>query len=142
VGRDPDVKRRRVYAMKVFGMPDHLQRLQDIWGLLVPQALRGVENARPDYYYNNPGELVVYRRNWLEGFGDEIGARIRKAENAAAAAAGALVLYKSDRERADVAMRDEHPNLKSIASSRRFDGGGYEQGRQDGKTAQLHKSLT
>lgn len=127
-------------TMKTYGMPDHLQRLQDMWELLAPQALRGVRNARPDKYWD-PSELKVYRRNWLRGFAGEIAARIADAENRAAAAAGALVLYKSDIQRAELAMRAEHPNTRRIVSYARYDRRGYAQGQLAGKTAQLHRSV-
>jgi hypothetical protein len=34
-------------VMRVYGMLDHLRRLQDMWTLLAPQAQRGMANAHP-----------------------------------------------------------------------------------------------
>ena len=61
-----------------------------MWELLAPQAQRGVALAEPPDGHRDPAELVVYRRNWLSGFAAEIGGRIAKAENQAAAAAGGV----------------------------------------------------
>jgi hypothetical protein len=132
--------RRRQISMRVYGMADHLQRLQDIWTLLAPQAQRGMENAHPGPW-SSAAEVTVYRRSWLEGFSDEVGHRIRKAENAAATEAGALELYKSDRKRAELAMHTDYADLKPIESNRRIDPFGYEQGERDGKAAQLNRSV-
>ncbi len=128
-------------TLRVYGMPDHLERLQTIWELLQPQALRGIASAEPPMGYNHSGELRVYRRNWLAGFGQEIRNRIYKMENAAAAAAGALVLYKSDKERAELAMRTDYPKTYQVTSRRRFSADGYTQGQQAGKSASLNRSV-
>lgn len=112
-----------------------------MWELLAPQAQRGVALAEPPDGHRDPAELVVYRRNWLSGFAAEIGGRIAKAENQAAAAAGALVLYGSDAERAELAMRSEHPNITTTSCRRYYDRRGYQQGRLAGKAAQLNRSV-
>jgi hypothetical protein len=51
------------------------------------------------------------------------------------------VLYKSDGERAELAMRTEHPNVTTTTSRRYYDHRGYQQGQLAGKAAQLHKSV-
>jgi Protein of unknown function (DUF2786) len=78
--------RRETFSMRVYGMADHLQRLRDIWTLLAPQAQWGMENARPGWSTSS-AYVAAYRRSWLTGFADQISHRIRKAEDAAAAAA-------------------------------------------------------
>lgn len=83
----------------------------------------------------------MYRRNWLNGFARAVGSRIRKAEQTAAADAGALVLYKSDRERAEMAMHADFPDLVYVKSRRRYDDAGYLHGQLDGEAAQLHRSV-
>lgn len=128
-------------TLKVYGMPDHLDRLQILWEILVPQAQRGMKHAEPPFGYNHSGELRVYRRNWLAGFSQEIHNRIYKMENAAAAAAGALVLYKSDKDRAELALQEEYPRTRKISGRRQFDTSGYNQGKQAGRTATLQRSL-
>jgi hypothetical protein len=128
-------------SMRVYGMPDHLQRLQDIWVLLAPQAQRGMEKAHPGAW-SSSSEVVMYRRSWLAGFGDTIGRRIRKAENKAAADAGALELYKSDKERAELALRTDYPHTSEVTSNVDYDSFGYDQGCQAGEAAQLHRSVT
>jgi hypothetical protein len=132
---------RGTVKMRVYGMSDHLQRLQDIWVLLAPQAQRGMEKAHPGAW-SSSAEVTKYRRSWLAGFGDTIGSRIRKAENKAAADAGALELYRSDKERAELALRTDYPNLTAVTSNDDYDPFGYEQGCQAGEAAQLHRSVT
>jgi hypothetical protein len=128
-------------TLRVYGMPDHLARLQTMWTLLAPQAQRGMANAHP-----GPGAssafVANFRRNWLEGFAGRIKTRILKAEDAAAAAEGALVLYKSDQQRADDAMHIDYPKPGSITSSRGFNVDGYDQGDAAGGAAQIHRSVT
>jgi Protein of unknown function (DUF2786) len=128
-------------TLRVYGMADHLTRLQSMWELLAPQAQRGMANAHP-----GPGassaEVANFRRNWLEGFANQINARILKAEDAAAAAEGALALYKSDQQRADEAMHTDYPHPGSVTISRGFNVDGYDQGGMAGSAAQLHRSVT
>jgi hypothetical protein len=128
-------------VMRVYGMPDHLKRLQDMWVLITPQAQHGMATAHP-----GPGassaDVTTFRRSWLEGFSDQICARIVKAEDAAAAAAGELVLYKSDKERAEEAMRSDFPHLTVYLSSCGIDSDGYASGGAAASTAQLHRSVT
>jgi hypothetical protein len=127
-------------VMRVYGMADHLRRLHDMWTLLAPQAQHGMSNAHPGP--GAPGSAVAaFRRSWLEGFAEQISLRIRKAEDAAARAAGELVLYRSDSERADSAMRADYPDLSITMSERRTDFGGYAQGGMAGDAAQLHRSV-
>lgn len=129
-------------TLRIYGMPDHLKRLQDIWSLLIPQALWGLTNAEPPFGYSHSGELRVYRRNWLAGFASQVESRIYKAENAAAAAAGALVLYKSDKERAEIALAEDYPKTSTIKSRRYYDSSGYTQGALAGQSANIHRSLS
>lgn len=129
-------------AIRIYGMPDHLRRVEDMSKLLQPQALHGVANARPLDEWCSGSRVRVYRRNWLEGYSDEISGRIRKAENQAAASAGAVVLYRSDKERAELAMNRDYPDLTYTSNRRVFDYDGYEQGCQAGQSAQLHRSVT
>jgi hypothetical protein len=128
-------------TLKVDGMPDHLDRFQILWEILVPQAQRGMKHAEPPFGYSHSGQLRVYRRNWLAGFATEIHNRIYKMENAAAAQAGALVLYKSDKERAEIALAADYPQTAKIRSRGSFDSSGYNQGKQAARTAVLQRSL-
>lgn len=135
------LNRAKMTVMRVYGMPDHLTRLQTLWTLLAPQAQRGMTIAHP-----GPGassaDVATFRRSWLVGFAHQINTRIRKAEDAAAAAEGALVLYKSDQQRADEALRADYPNVAEGTSSRGLNFDGYGQGGLAGSAAQLHRSVT
>jgi hypothetical protein len=86
--------------------------------------------------------VTAFRRSWLDGFVQQIKARIIKAEDAAAAAEGALVLYRSDSERAESAMKADYPNARVCTSNRRTDFNGYAQGGMAGDSAQLHRSVS
>ena len=131
---------QRTTAMNVYGMRDHLQRLSDMWTLLAPQAQRGMETAHPGLYATS-SEVTVYRRSWLEGFANVISQRISKAEDAAAAAAGELVLYKSDKRRAEEAMHAANPKLVYTRSQRSYDPTGYMHGTREGQSAHLHRGV-
>ena len=139
---------RRGISFRVYGMPEHLQRLQDIWELLSPQVEDGLAHARPPYRWATRAETRAFRHHWLIGFGEEIASRIRTAERVAAAAAGVVELYRSDRSRAELALKEDHPNLREVDTDGRdhyqdseFGWLGYEQGQRDGKGAQLHWGL-
>jgi Protein of unknown function (DUF2786) len=131
----------RPTKMRVYGMPDHLKRLRDMWQLLAPQAQRGMDTVHPGQGAS-PAEVAIARRSWLTGYAFAISVRIEKAEDAAAAAEGALVLYKSDQERAEEAMRGDNPNLEPYHSERSFDDTAYDQGERAGASAELHRSVT
>lgn len=127
--------------VQVFGMPDHLNRVRDMWGLLQPQAERAMMTAHPGQQAHS-SDVTVFRRNYITGYGDEIAARIRKAEESAAKTSGALELYVSDRKRAAVALHAAHPRLGlGKVSVRQYNPDGYQKGRQDAKSAQLNRSL-
>ncbi|MEB4210988.1 DUF2786 domain-containing protein [Mycobacterium sp. 94-17] len=134
-------QRDRKIKMQLYGMEDHLRRIRDMWDLLMPQADRGITNAHPGFGAK-PSEVATHRRNWIDGFGDAVYSRIQNAENTAAQTAGAVELYKSDRERAEIAMYAEHPRVKAPkASDRQHDPFGYEQGWSDGQSARLNKEI-
>jgi hypothetical protein len=127
--------------LRVYGMADHLQRLRDMWVLIAPQAQHGMATAHPGPRASS-ADVTTFRRSWLQGFSDQIRARIVKAEDAAAAAAGALVLYKSDKERAEEAMHTDFPHLTIYRSSCGIDSDGYANGGVAASAAQLHRSVT
>lgn len=126
---------------KVYGVDEHLHRLRIMWDILRPQLLRGLKNAEPPFGYTHSGELRVYRRNWVAGYASQIAERIRNQENAAAAAAGALVLYKSDANKAMDLFTKENPRTRQVGRGRQYDPSGWAHGTRDGKSASLNRSL-
>ncbi len=138
--------RNKKAKMEVFGMPDHLRRVRDMWMLLIPQAERGIANAHPGRW-SSAAQVTSFRRGWIEGFGQTVCGRIAKAENKAATAGKALQLYVSDAKRAEIAMYDKWPGLKTAKGHTRereldYDGyDGYFQGCMDGESAQLNRSI-
>jgi hypothetical protein len=147
--------------MFVYGVPTHIERIKVLWAILQPQMMRLVETVRPDYDHSSTkrvydytthefvtkrtsgsGHLKSYRRSWIAGFGSAVGERLRVEETKALESddSGALVLFKGDVERADVALREAHPRLGRGTSSR-VNGAGYAHGQRDGRNASFNHAL-
>lgn len=154
--------RQGEFVMYVYGVPTHIERIQMLWSILQPQMMRLVKTVRPDYDYssrkavynyqthtyeykrtNGSGHLKSYRRSWIAGFGSAVGDRLREQENKALEAdtGGALVLFQGDTERAEVALRREHPRLRQSRGTR-INGAGYSHGQRDGRNASFNHSLS
>lgn len=147
-------------TLYVFGVPRHMERLQFLWGILRPQMLRLVDTVRPDsimerhgfrynytthqyetYVKSGAGQVKSYRRAWIAGFAQTIGDRVREQENKALeGAGGALVLYRSDKERAEVAMREAFPSTGRVKRSS-YNHNGYAHGQRDGRSVSMQNSL-
>lgn len=148
-------------VMTVYAVPAHLERVQVLWSILRPQMMRLVDTIRPDYDLssykrvynyathefelkrtNGSGRLKSYRRSWIAGFGSAVGERLRVEENKAlqSDSSGALVLFKGDKERAEVALREEFPRLRTTKRSG-IDPDGYAHGQRDGRTASFNHAL-
>lgn len=127
----------------LYGMPDHIERLKFLWPLLQPQALRMVEIVRPARDFASNGDVTVYRRSWMAGFANAIESRIREQENKAVeGVSGAIVLYKTDEERAEDAVKLHHPNLRvGRRSERRMDYSGYINGQRDGRSTSFNREI-
>lgn len=149
------------YSMFVYGVPTHIERIKVLWEILQPQMMRLVKTIRPDYdlstlkrRYNyqthefetyrssGSGKLKSYRRSWIAGFGSAVGDRLRTQEKKAleSDSSGALVLFRGDAEKADVALRTEHPRLRNSRSSK-VDYNGYAHGQRDGRNASFNHTL-
>ena len=147
--------------MYVYGVPTHVERIQMLWTILQPQMMRLVEKVRPEqaltkrrssYNWDShtyeivevpaPGRLKSYRRSWIAGFAQAVGDRLRIEEVQALAAdsSGALVLFRGDKERAEVALRKAHPRLRNSRSSS-VDPGGYAHGQRDGRNSSFNHSI-
>lgn len=148
--------------MFVYAVPTHMERIQMLWSILQPQMMRLVNTVRPSYdtsklrsRYNyqthefemyrtaGTGELKSYRRSWIAGFGAAIGERLRTQETqalAAAEAGTALALFTGDKERAEIALRREHPRL-GRGKNVRYNPSGYAHGQRDGRSASMQNSL-
>lgn len=150
------------YHVWVYGVPHHIERLQFLWEMLRPQMVRLVENVRPtsEYqrvqeHYNwatdtfttkvvkDAGRLKTYRRSWLAGYAQTIESRIHEQETIAIESVGgaALVLYRGDAQRAEIAMQDAHPNLRQAKTRSRFDRDGYSHGQRDGRQAEFARAI-
>ncbi|QGH80647.1 hypothetical protein SEA_RAHALELUJAH_87 [Mycobacterium phage Rahalelujah] len=149
----------KAQTLIVFAVPRHLERIQMLWDILRPQMLRLVEEVRPaqelyagmKYDYrtgeykkrSTAGQLKSYRRAWIAGFGQTVGERIKREEDKALQAAqssGALVLFRGDKERAAVALREAFPRVRNTRGPR-FNASGYAHGQRDGSTAAMNRSL-
>lgn len=152
------------YHVWVYGVPHHIERLQFLWEMLRPQMVRLVENVRPATDYQrvqeqygfidgrfrvstrvvkDAGRLKTYRRSWLAGYAQTIESRIREQETIAIESVGgaAIVLYRGDEQRAEVAMQDAHPNLRRAKTRSRFDRDGYSHGQRDGSQAEFARAI-
>lgn len=127
----------------LYGMPDHIERVKFLWGLLGPQAVRLAGIVRPPGDFVSPGQVTVYRRSWMAGFANAIETRILEQENKIIqGVSGALVLYKSDEQRAEDARKLRHPRLRDTRrSSRRLDFGAYHHGQRDGRSASFNREI-
>lgn len=149
----------------VYGMESHVERMQFLWELLRPQALRLVDKVRPEGQDTSPsrmerrynyrtceyeykrvrqtGQLRRYRTAWIAGFANAVESRITEQEAKAVESGGsaALVLYKSDEQRAKDALARAHPRVRTVRR-RGFDGGGYAHGQRDGRDAAFSRSLS
>ncbi|DAZ89975.1 TPA_asm: hypothetical protein PROPHIFSAT01-1_86 [Mycobacterium phage prophiFSAT01-1] len=153
----------------VFGMSHHVARLQMLWEILQPQATRLVAKVqmskrkpvrkltpsewaamnraqRRDHLVEMtrerraPVSLHVYRQSWLIGFAASIAQRIKLQEGEAANKAGVVALYKSDRERADDAMRGAYPDAVNTMVDQ-FSDDGFNQGARAGQTATMDRPV-
>ncbi|ASZ75425.1 hypothetical protein PBI_JOSHKAYV_86 [Mycobacterium phage JoshKayV] len=146
---------QRVY---VFGVERHIERVQFLWEILRPQMLRLVENVRPEVFRvetkydwrtgeyrkkSTAGQTKSYRRAWIAGFAQTVADRVRAEENKAVegAGGGALVLYRDDKERAAVALREAFPRVRTTRSSTRYNQSGYAHGQRDGRNAAMQRSI-
>lgn len=162
-------KRGSTQTMIIFSVPRHRERIEFLWSVLQPQMLRLVETVRPateftprtgyryNYQYNDAGRLTAdveryqkktsgqlrsYRRSWIAGFAQAVQERVTSEENKAleSSESGALVLFRGDKERAAVALRQAFPRT-SRARSSRVNPSGYAHGQRDGRSATMQNSL-
>ena len=129
-------------TVQVFGVPDHLRRVQMMWKMLQPQLMRGMSKAEPPFGYSHSGELRTYRRNWVLGFQHAVVERVREAEKTEAAKVeGALVLYKSDQDLAVQAHDTAYPKTRQFRSKIKYNSSAYDNGHRAGKSAVLQHQV-
>ncbi|WP_406106736.1 DUF2786 domain-containing protein [Micromonospora globbae] len=123
------------FAMHLFGFASDLERVDLLFTSLLVQAAHGLAGT-PVPAGEQP---AAFRRSWLAGFAQSIGARLRAAETAAATdprtPGVALVLAdRSDRVRRRLA--EVYPRLRT-APPRRLAGSGFASGADAGRRADL-----
>lgn len=129
---------RKAFAMHLFGHDSDLRRVELLYTSLLVQAGYALVGQRvPDFE-----SVAAYRRSWLAGFTRAVVARLRVAEERAAAAADrgqgpSVALVLADRG-AEVARRmaEAYPRLRS-AGPRRLAGSGMPHGYAAGQRADL-----
>lgn len=128
---------QKILAVHIFGMERHIERVEMLWKILQPQMMRQVDVVRPLYRDN----VKSYRRAWIAGFGSTIGARLNEQETKAveSAGGGALVLYRGDAQRAELAQRQAYPRLRHVKA--KYDRSGLSDGQAAGRRASLQHSL-
>lgn len=128
------------HVVHVFGMPNHIDRVRMLWDILQPQMVRMSSQVRPEWGTH----VRRYRRAWIAGFASTIGSRVREQETKAveeASSSGALVLYRGDVQRAEVALRDVYPRTTRSSRSS-FDTSGYRHGQRDGQSASMSHAIS
>ena len=89
------------YRARLIGMPDHLDRIEVLFSAcsadMIDSAMREGQEWKGQL---TPGRLHVWRKSYAFGYITRICQLLDQAEKAAAVEAGALVLYKTDAERA------------------------------------------
>lgn len=125
----------------VYGLPEHLDRVQMLWDMLLPQLERGVAMAYPKSH-NSPGEVRVFKSSWIVGFADAITERLSQQETAAAKEYGVVALYQSDAELGKALMRREHPNLRMSYTRLRRSDEGFGAGRAAGERATMNHQMS
>jgi hypothetical protein len=131
--------------MHLFGVQSDLERTELLFTSLLLQAARWVQKVKPanPWTYDNPyGEdVAAYRRSWMRGFADEVGGRIREAEDRkrgeSESGGSGVELVLFDRGKlVNQAMRDAYPRLGTIRGPQ-VRRGAYAAGRQAGATADI-----
>lgn len=100
------------YRLTLVGMADHLDRIEQLFELLREDMLTSAEREGKEWArYYTPGRLRVWRKSFMIGYTVKIAERLVEAESEAARQAGALVLYKTDEERATEKMLEVFPDV-------------------------------
>ncbi|RKN28598.1 DUF2786 domain-containing protein [Micromonospora musae] len=123
------------FAMHLFGFASDLERAELLYTSLLVQAAHGLAGTPVP-----PGEQPgTFRRSWLAGFAQVIGARLRAAETEAAAGSGepGVALVLADRsDRVQRRLAEVYPRLRT-APRRRLAGTGFASGAEAGQRADL-----
>jgi hypothetical protein len=123
----------RVGAVTVFGFRSDRERVELLFTSLLVQAAHGLA-AAPVPWGEHP---AAFRRSWLVGYTEAIRARLREAEETAAAGTPGAELVLVDRAEQVERRRDEvYPRL-ARPGPRRLRGSGRWQGYAAGRAADL-----
>ncbi|AOE44400.1 hypothetical protein SEA_GHOBES_49 [Gordonia phage Ghobes] len=100
-------------VVTVVGVQEHVDRVVDLWEVLGPLALEQVEKRAHQWrrFYTRT-QLQRWRQSFLYGFAVEVRERLERLEEEVARQAGALVLFKSDRERAEEGLLELYPDVQ------------------------------
>jgi hypothetical protein len=126
------------YTMHLFGFASDLERTELLYTSLLVQASYGLA-AAPIPVDEPP---ATFRRSWLAGFTQAVGARLREAERRASDAAStgsgpSMALVLADRTGAvDRRLAEAYPRL-GMAPPRRLAGSGVHRGYAAGQRADL-----
>ncbi|QOC55749.1 hypothetical protein SEA_ARCHIMEDES_49 [Gordonia phage Archimedes] len=100
------------YRVTLVGMPDHLDRIEALFGLIKDDMLDSAEREGREWRrIYEPGRLRVWRKSYMIGYITRTVEKLVQAEADAAREAGAIVLYKTDEERAKDKMLEVFPDV-------------------------------
>lgn len=129
----------RVESATIFGLKRHLERVDMLYGMLLPVMLAGAQNVRAGSWRES---TVIMRRSFMSGYAAQIRARLAEAEQEAAGESGeyALVLVddfeQASRAREEYAA-DHGIFLSAHETNRSFDPGSYLRGKEAGQRSDL-----
>lgn len=101
------------YRVTLVGMPDHLDRIEQLFSVIRDDMLDSAEREGREWRrIYEPGRLRVWRKSYMIGYIVRTTEMLVQAEQDAAREAGALVLYKTDEERAKEKMVEVFPDVE------------------------------
>ncbi|WIC89819.1 hypothetical protein SEA_SAPO_49 [Gordonia phage Sapo] len=124
----------------VVGVREHVDRVVELWEALGPVALEQLEKQAKEWRrVLGASKYRRWRSSFLYGFAVEVRERLQRVEKEVARQAGALVLFESDRDRAEKGLYKHYPEVKAepVEQVDNLDLIGFLQGRASGSEADL-----
>lgn len=128
---------KTIEKAEVFGRPIHLDRVEMLYDILLPQMFAGSMDMV------EPGpSIVIRRKSWMMGFITTIVNRVKEMEGnvedqySTETKSGALVL-KDDYDRAMESMKKEYSGIVITRSNRKYHEGSYNSGAAAGRNTDI-----
>lgn len=128
------------FRMTLVGMPDHISRVQELFEVAAADMIDAAEREGRQWKgILTPGRIRVFRKSFMIGYAMQLRDRLAQVEQEVARQAGALVLYKTDQERAHDKMLEVFPNvtIEQKGKNAQIDQIGFMLGQQHGDQVSL-----